>query len=74
MILVANRILITIKAIAPLLIKVYKLIVTLLIPIAVSIVILKLPISFIKSKFPRLIYFPLKKETSFRLSLFPKRL
>ena len=66
--------LITIKAIAPLLIKVYRLIVTLLIPIAVSIVILKPPISFIKSKFPRLIYFLLKKKISLRLPLFPKRL
>ena len=65
--------LITIKATASLLIKVYKLIATLLIPIAVSIVILELPISFIKSKFPRLIYFLLKKKTSFRFPLFPKR-
>ena len=64
--------LITIKATAPLLIKVYRLIVTLLIPIAVSIVILELLISFIKSKFPRLIYFLFKKKTSLRLSLFPK--
>ena len=47
---------------------------TLLIPIAISIVILKLPISFIKSKFLRLIYFLFKKKTSFKLSLFPKRL
>ena len=62
------------KATALLSIKVYRLIVTLLIPIAVSIVTLKLPISFIKSKFPRLIYFLLKKETSFRLPFFPKRL
>ena len=62
------------KVIAPLSIKVYKLIVTLLIPIAVSIVILKLSISFIKSKFPRLIYFLLKKEISLRLPFFPKRL
>ena len=62
------------KATAPLLIKVYRLIVTLLIPIAISIVTLKPPISFIKSKFPRLIYFLLKKETSFKLPLFPKRL
>ena len=66
--------LIIIKATALLSIKVYRLIVTLLIPIAVSIVILELPISFIKSKFPRLICFLLKKETSFRLSLFPKYL
>ena len=64
--------LITIKAIALLLIRVYRLIVTLLIPIAVSIVTLKLLISFIKSKFLRLIYFLLKKETSFKLSFFPK--
>ena len=62
------------KATAPLLIKVYRLIVILLIPIAVSIVILELSISFIKSKFPKLIYFLLKKKTSFRLPLFPKRL
>ena len=62
------------KAIAPLLIKVYRLIVTLLIPIAVFIITLKLPISFIKSKFPKLIYFLLKKETSLKLPLFPKRL
>ena len=41
--------------IALLLIKGYKLIVTLFIPIVVSIVILKPLISFIKSKFPRLI-------------------
>ena len=61
------------KAIASLLIKVYRLIATLLIPIVVSIIILKLPISFIKSKFPRLIYFLFKKETSLRLPLFPKR-
>ena len=60
------------KATAPLLIKVYRLIVTLLIPIAVSIVILKLSISFIKSKFPRLIYFLLKKEISLKLPLFSK--
>ena len=66
--------LITIKAIALLLIKVYKLIATLLIPIAVSIVILEPLISFIKSKFPRLIYFLFKKETFFRLPFFPKRL
>ena len=66
--------LITIKAIALLLIKVYRLIVTLLIPIVVSIVILKLPISFIKFKFPRLIYFLLKKKISLRLPFFPKRL
>ena len=62
------------KATAPLSIKVYRLIVTLLIPIAVSIVILELPISFIKSKFPRLIYFLPKKETSLRLPFFPRRL
>ena len=62
------------KAIALLSIRVYRLIVTLLIPIAVSIVILEPLISFVKSKFPRLIYFLLKKETSFRLSLFSKRL
>ena len=61
------------KAIAPLSIRVYRLIVTLLIPIAVSIVILKPFISFIKSKFPRLIYFLLKKEISLRLPFFPKR-
>ena len=48
--------------------------VTLLIPIVVSIVILEPLISFIKSKFPRLIYFLLKKETSLRLPFFPKRL
>ena len=60
------------KATAPLLIKVYRLIVTLLIPIAVSIIILKPPISFIKSKFPRLIYFLFKKEISFKLPFFPK--
>ena len=50
------------KATALLLIKVYRLIATLLIPIAVSIVILELLISFIKSKFPRLICFLLKKR------------
>ena len=66
--------LITIKATALLSIRVYRLIVTLLIPIVVSIVILKLPISFIKSKFPRLIYFLFKKKTFFKLPLFPKRL
>ena len=66
--------LITIKAIALLSIKVYRLIVTLLIPIVVSIVILEPLISFIKSKFPRLIYFLFKKKISFKLSLFPKRL
>ena len=64
--------LITIKVTASLLIKVYRLIATLLIPIAVSIVILKPLISFIKSKFPRLIYFLSKKETSLRLPFFPK--
>ena len=64
--------LITIKATALLLIKVYRLIVTLLIPIAVFIVILEPLISFIKSKFPRLIYFLLKKETSLKLPFFPK--
>ena len=53
------------KATAPLLIKVYRLIVTLLIPIVVFIVTLELSISFVKSKFPRLIYFLLKKKTSF---------
>ena len=47
---------------------------TLLIPIAVFIIILELPISFVKSKFPRLIYFLLKKKTSLKLPLFPKRL
>ena len=62
------------KATALLLIKVYRLIVTLLIPIAVSIVILKPPISFIKSKFLRLIYFLFKKEISLKLPFFPKRL
>ena len=72
MILIAIWILITIKATAPLLIKVYRLIITLLIPIAVSIIILKPLISFIKSKFPRLIYFLLKKKTSLRLSFFPR--
>ena len=72
MILIAIRILITIKVTASLLIKVYKLIVTLLIPIAVSIIILELLISFIKFKFPRLIYFLFKKETSLRLSFFPR--
>ena len=61
------------KATALLLIKVYRLIVTLLILIAVSIVILELFISFIKFKFPRLIYFLLKKETSFRFPLFLER-
>ena len=64
--------LITIKATALLSIKVYKLIVTLLIPIAVSIVILKPLISFVKSKFPRLIYFLFKKEISLKLPFFPK--
>ena len=62
------------KATALLLIKVYRLIVTLLIPIAVSIVILKPPISFIKSKFPRLIYFLLKKKISLKLPFFLKHL
>ena len=62
------------KVTALLLIRVYRLIVTLLIPIAVFIVILKPPISFIKSKFPRLIYFLLKKKTSLKLPFFPKRL
>ena len=62
------------KVIAPLLIKVYRLIVTLLIPIVVFIIILKLFISFIKSKFPRLIYFLFKKKTSLKLPFFPKRL
>ena len=47
---------------------------TLLIPIAISIVILKPLISFIKSKFPRLIYFLFKKETSLKFPFFPKRL
>ena len=47
---------------------------TLLIPIVVSIVILKPLISFIKSKFPRLIYFLFKKKTSFKLPFFLKRL
>ena len=61
------------KVTAPLLIKVYRLIVTLLIFIAVSIVILKPLISFIKSKFPRLIYFLFKKEISLRLPFFPRR-
>ena len=60
------------KATAPLLIKVYRLIVTLLIPIVVFIVTLELSISFVKSKFPRLIYFLLKKKTSFRLPFFSK--
>ena len=62
------------KATAPLLIRVYRLTATLLIPIAVSIVILKPPISFIKSKFPKLICFLPKKETSLKLPFFPKRL
>ena len=62
------------KATALLSIRVYRLIATLLIPIAVSIVILEPLISFIKSKFPRLIYFLFKKETSFKLPFFPKRL
>ena len=64
--------LITIKAIALLSIKVYRLIVTLLIPIAVSTIILEPPISFIKFKFPRLIYFLFKKKTSLKLPFFPK--
>ena len=64
--------LIIIKATALLFIRVYKLIVTLLIPIAVSIIILKLLISFIKSKFPRLIYFLLKKKISLKLPFFPR--
>ena len=62
------------KATALLSIKVYRLMATLLIPIVVSIVILELFISFIKSKFPRLIYFLFKKKTSLKLPLFPKRL